>query len=142
MWGEPSTELGTVDCKFSSFLACVTLGYSLYFLGISKFFWMAILCFDICWTLTHLKKPDPKKFWCKKTVFYFAIGFGIPVVMVSAVIVIDIWGLLEILPDIGTQQCFLTIKAAKVILQHYLLGIPTNSIHFAALVSKRSMGLL
>ena len=77
---------------------------------------MAILCFDICWTLTHLNKPHPKSFFCKKTVFYFAIGFGIPLVMTAAIVAIDTWQLFEILPNIGSQQCFLTVKAAQVFL--------------------------
>ena len=47
-------------------------------------------------------------------VLYFFIGFGIPLVMSATVIAIQTWKPFDTLPDIGTQQCFLTVKSAQV----------------------------
>ncbi len=48
--------------------ACLTIGYSLYFTGVSMFFWMALLCFDLFWTFTHLRTPQEQKGCSKKIV--------------------------------------------------------------------------
>jgi hypothetical protein len=47
---------------------CLTIGYSLYFTGLSMFCWMALLCFDLYWTLTHLKVLLEHKGCSKKMV--------------------------------------------------------------------------
>jgi hypothetical protein len=33
----------------------------LYFTGVSMFCWMALLCFDLFWTFTHLRTPSDQK---------------------------------------------------------------------------------
>jgi hypothetical protein len=50
--------------------ACLTIGYSLYFTGISMFIWMAMLCFDLFWTFTHLRTPAEQKGCSKKLVTF------------------------------------------------------------------------
>jgi hypothetical protein len=51
------------------FEACLTIGYSLYFTGVSMFLWMALLCFDLFWTFAHLRTPQEQKGCSKKLVF-------------------------------------------------------------------------
>jgi hypothetical protein len=38
-------DIGAVPCKL--------LGYTIYYLGISMFHWMSVMCFDLCWTFSR-----------------------------------------------------------------------------------------
>jgi hypothetical protein len=55
--------------------ACLTIGYSLYFTGVSMFIWMALLCFDLFWTFTHLRTPEEQK-GCSKKMVIFIFSFS------------------------------------------------------------------
>ena len=34
-------------------LPCKCVGYAIYYLGISMFHWMSVMCFDLCWTFAR-----------------------------------------------------------------------------------------
>jgi hypothetical protein len=50
---------------------CLTIGYSLYFTGLSMFCWMSLLCFDLFWTFNHLRTPQEQKKCGSKLVTHF-----------------------------------------------------------------------
>ncbi|CAB4061742.1 MTH [Lepeophtheirus salmonis] len=59
---------------------CIWTGYSLYYSGLAMFFWMSVMCFDLCWTFVRAKIPrkgsDRLKF-----AIYSIIAWTIPVTL-------------------------------------------------------------
>ena len=66
----------------------MTLGYSLYFFGISMFSWMSVLCFDLYFTFTKTTSHQSKKH-LGRLVVYTSFSFGLPLVACIAVALVS-----------------------------------------------------
>ncbi len=93
---------------------CTFLGFLLYFTGLSKFFLMTVICFDLYWMFSHLKKPEPIKSCGARSLSYITVGLGVPLLMTLSALLVDIFRPCQHLPDVGSESCFLALRSAQV----------------------------
>ena len=98
---------------------CLVIGYSLYFAGLLMFCWMSVLCFDLFWTFVCTPIQLQNKKNNSRLFLYFAIGFGIPLIMTFSIYIVDTFGVFEICPEVGFERCFLSSKGAR-----YFFNLP------------------
>ena len=93
---------------------CAFFGYLLFFTGVSKFFLMTVVCFDLYWMFSHLKKPEPIKVCGTRSLCYLTVGLVVPLLMTILTVLVDILRPFKHSPDVGSESCFLAVKSAKV----------------------------
>ncbi|XP_008191006.1 G-protein coupled receptor Mth2 isoform X8 [Tribolium castaneum] len=90
---------------------CKSLGYFCLFFFLVSFFWMNVICIDIWWGFSGLRgfTGSKKTAERKRFLFYCAYAWGMPVLHVLVVFIIDILANQNsvLKPDIGNGQCFL-----------------------------------
>lgn len=71
-----------------SFVFCKVVAYLVYYLGISMFFWMSVMCFDLCWTFVRARIPrkgsDSFKF-----ALYSLVAWGMPLILLTFLVLVD-----------------------------------------------------
>ncbi|XP_044254851.1 G-protein coupled receptor Mth2-like isoform X5 [Tribolium madens] len=92
-------------------VTCKSLGYFCLFFFLVSFFWMNVICIDIWWGFSGLRgfTGSQKTAERKRFIFYCIYAWGMPVIHVLIVYLIDSVAKENsvLKPDIGNGQCFL-----------------------------------
>ena len=99
-----------LNIQENSLLTCAVVGHFGYFASLSMFFWMTIMCIDLCWTFskTELLNRRTEKI---KFSLYSIVGWGIPVALTGTLCVSQYYLLSpssQINPRIGQEKCYFT----------------------------------
>uniref|UniRef100_A0A182IR24 G-protein coupled receptors family 2 profile 2 domain-containing protein n=1 Tax=Anopheles atroparvus TaxID=41427 RepID=A0A182IR24_ANOAO len=88
-----------------SSMSCLISGYIVYFSFMVSFFWLNVMSFDIYWTFKGVKGVRSTE--TKKFLFYSLYAWGVPILMVIAVITVDNtdWLPVYLRPQFGTTRC-------------------------------------
>ena len=114
---QPDSQYNPNNSEFFVYIPqslCAFFGYLLYFTGVSKFFLMTVLCVDLYWMFSNLKKPEPIETCGPRSLFYLVVGLVVPLVMTVSTVLVDFFKPFEYLPDVGSESCFLALKSAQV----------------------------
>ena len=87
---------------------CVILGYFGYFVSISMFGWMTIICLDLCWTFCRSKVPVKGSEFSKFLSFSIA-AWGLAALLTAIVFGLDVFleDKLDMKPNVGVSSCFI-----------------------------------
>jgi G protein-coupled receptor Mth (Methuselah protein) len=102
---------------------CAMLGYLIYFSALLMFCWMSALSFDLFWSFSYTSVPLIDQNNKLKQICYYSFGFGIPFIMTSIIISLDLVdGTSKIIvPGVGEDRCFLSFQGAR-----YFFYIPMS----------------
>ena len=95
---------------------CIILGYLLYFFGLSMFCWMAALGFDLFLTFGPKKFQSRIRTKQKRLLVYAFLGIGIPFVMLTTVVTLELLQVRRMSNPCGwikddlSQMCVFNIK--------------------------------
>ena len=67
---------------------CKVVAYLVYYLGISMFFWMSAMCFDLCWTFVRARIPRKGSDSFKFTL-YSMVSWGLPLILLMFLVLVD-----------------------------------------------------
>ncbi|KAG8239841.1 hypothetical protein J437_LFUL011467 [Ladona fulva] len=72
---------------------CVTYGFIIYFSLLCTFFWLNIMCVDICVAFSSLQliQGNGKERELKKFLIYFSYAFGLPLVITGITVFIELY---------------------------------------------------